>query len=331
MVSKRPLQPSCVSDRPNIGLFNLKNFPPWDCTETRPWAVLGCLLHSRLLFAFALVPCLLGLQGTSQAQRPEPRHSIIRIPLDSHPGVRFPVTILLPNERRVHRLAIISHGLTTNAARRRGMKMPRYRRLEELLIRRGFWVAIPRRPGYGPDGGRFLEDYGNCGAPNYSKSARAIASIISATVRDFTRRYKIEKAKIVLIGHSGGAIGSLAFAAGQKSSIQRMRLLGAINFSGGFGGKSFGIAFNNCATGRLKSLISQLGLNIRVPTLWLYAQNDTYFDPKLSRSMLRIFRQSGGIAEYHLLPPVTKIGHGIIVSDRASVIWRPIVERFLQK
>jgi pimeloyl-ACP methyl ester carboxylesterase len=59
-----------------------------------------------------------------------------------------------------------------------------------------------------------------------------------------------------------------------------------------------------------------------VPTLWIYAENDTYFPPALSRRLADAFAAAGGKADYVLLPPVGGEGHAAI---RSNAWERPLV------
>jgi dienelactone hydrolase len=66
-----------------------------------------------------------------------------------------------------------------------------------------------------------------------------------------------------------------------------------------------------------------------VPTLWFYAENDSYFPPRLSKRLVEAFRLAGGRAEFHLLPPVGRDGHTMINSAEAAALWEPMLEKFL--
>jgi pimeloyl-ACP methyl ester carboxylesterase len=72
------------------------------------------------------------------------------------------------------------------------------------------------------------------------------------------------------------------------------------------------------------------GQSTRIPTLWLYAANDSYFDAALSERMADAFRGAGGIAEYHLLPALDGEGHFLMFSPEAMPLWAPIITSFLQ-
>jgi hypothetical protein len=69
------------------------------------------------------------------------------------------------------------------------------------------------------------------------------------------------------------------------------------------------------------------GATARIPSLWLYAANDTYFPPDLSGRMADAYRNAGGTIEYHLLPAISGEGHALIAQQAA---WAPYVDAFLK-
>jgi pimeloyl-ACP methyl ester carboxylesterase len=75
---------------------------------------------------------------------------------------------------------------------------------------------------------------------------------------------------------------------------------------------------------------AEFGGMTRVPTLWLYAANDTFFDAALSERMAAAFRGAGGLVEYHLLPSFDDDGHFLMFSPNAVRLWAPLLERFLR-
>jgi hypothetical protein len=65
--------------------------------------------------------------------------------------------------------------------------------------------------------------------------------------------------------------------------------------------------------------------------LWIYAENDTFFGPALSKRMHEAYTGAGGNAEYYMLPPFGSDGHFMIGSADAIPIWEPLVKQFLEK
>jgi dienelactone hydrolase len=84
---------------------------------------------------------------------------------------------------------------------------------------------------------------------------------------------------------------------------------------------------NNCSPDRLIAAAANYGKASRVPTLWLYASNDSYFPPDLSREMADAFRGAGGTVDYRLLPALGKEGHSLI--NAPAAVWGPYLEAFL--
>ena len=67
----------------------------------------------------------------------------------------------------------------------------------------------------------------------------------------------------------------------------------------------------------------------RVPTLWLYASNDSFFRPDLARAMASAWQSGGGKAELHVFPPYGSDGHNL-ADDRAGWdVWGDAVDRFM--
>jgi pimeloyl-ACP methyl ester carboxylesterase len=73
----------------------------------------------------------------------------------------------------------------------------------------------------------------------------------------------------------------------------------------------------------------QFGEKTRIPSLWIYAENDSFFPPELSKRLVEGFRMAGGRADFHLLPPVGSDGHELIRSSEGAVLWAPLLEKFL--
>ena len=84
-----------------------------------------------------------------------------------------------------------------------------------------------------------------------------------------------------------------------------------------------------CDLDNLVAAARDLGSTARVPTLWIYTQNDTFFGPALSKSMFEAFTTAGGIGEYHLLPAFKEDGHFFVDYPEAVQVWAPIVLKFL--
>jgi dienelactone hydrolase len=85
-----------------------------------------------------------------------------------------------------------------------------------------------------------------------------------------------------------------------------------------------------CSPDRLVDAVKQYGATTRVPTLWIYAENDHFFGPALARRMFDAFVAAGAPrAEFFPAPTTGKDGHQFI--NEASTTWEPVVSDFLHK
>jgi dienelactone hydrolase len=224
-------------------------------------------------------------------------------------------------------LAVINHGSTHNALQRAEYRTPEYRALTEWLVAHGYAVAVPLRPGHGKTGGPYHEDGGSsCAVADYRKAGLGSASSIAATIDYMIHQRFVQKTGVVAVGHSAGGWGALALGSQHYPPLKAV-----VAFASGLGGRVNGEAGNNCAPDRLIAAARQFGEQTRVPSLWIYAENDSYFGPDLSRRLADAYRLAGGRAEYHLLPPVGSDGHNLVNDPDAEKLWGPLLEKFLKE
>lgn len=216
-------------------------------------------------------------------------------------------------------LAVISHGSPPDASQRPRMDVPTFAAASNWLLQRGYLVALPLRRGYGETGGPWREAYGSCGDPNYYRAGLVTAEDIQAVVGFFRARPEVARDRVLLIGQSAGGWGSIAADSQNPPGVSAV-----INFAGGRGGNP---RTGNCAPQRLVDAAGRYGATARIPSLWLYSENDKFFAPALSRKMFDAFVRAGGRAEYVALPAFGADGHRIFADGRA--LWQPPVERFL--
>jgi dienelactone hydrolase len=208
------------------------------------------------------------------------------------------------------RLAVIAHASVQNVLRRAQMPQPEYRALAAWLVKRGFAVLVPERPGHGATGGRYLEDQGGCDEADYSRSGRATADEIALPLRYLHGQSFIRPDGTVVVGHSAGAWGALALSGENPHDIAAI-----IAFAPGRGGHANDFPHQVCAPHSLLAAAAEFGKTARVPVTWLVAANDTYFSPELSRQLAEAFRSSGGKAEFRVLAPSGSEGHWLAETE----------------
>ena len=223
-------------------------------------------------------------------------------------------------------LALLNHGSDEDTRLRARQVLPDWPELVGFLVRRGYAVLLPLRPGHGATGGKYLETQGSCGRPDYVAAGNGAADSMLTAIAYMRKQDFIRPDRAVVIGNSAGGWGALALAARQPGGVSAV-----VNFAGGRGGRDRGKANNNCAPDRLVAAAARFGASESIATLWLYSENDTYFAPDLSLRMADAFEAAGGRVEYHLLGPVRGDGHALIATEGDEATWKPVLGKFLDR
>jgi dienelactone hydrolase len=325
-----------VVDRtPRCGLFGYKDAESIVALEEFA-RMRGCLSRfSRPGFAAATcalvvfflsvpaVPRTEPLAGPQTAEQGAFRNQLWLLP-SGQPGVLMRTTVLRPMGVGPFPLVVINHGTTQNAERRRMLAAPAFDALSHWFVRHGFAVAVPQRPGHGATGGAYREDQGGCDDADFARAGLGAADSIAAAVAYLRAQSFVQRSGIIVVGQSAGGWGALALASRAPPGLRAV-----INFAGGLGGRSYDRPDNNCASDRLIETAEDFGRTTRVPTLWVYTENDSYFPPRLSKAMASAFRAAGGKVDYQLLPGFGADGHFLAESEGSDAVWGPVVEQFL--
>ena len=279
-----------------------------------------CGLRAGALFIFLScvpsVPRAEPLAGPQGAEQGAFRRQAWLVP-SAQPGVLMRTTVFRPPGPGPFPLVIINHGTTQNAERRRLMALPQFETLSRWFVQHGFAVAVPERPGHGATGGIYREDQGGCDDADFARAGFGAADSIAAALAYLRAQPFVRRSGAIMAGQSAGGWATLALASRAPVGVRA-----AINFAGGLGGRSYDQPDNNCAPDRLIATAGEFGRTARIPTLWIYSENDSYFAPRLSGAMAAAFRAAGGRVDYRLLPPFGSDGHYLAwtaVPDRAGV------------
>jgi dienelactone hydrolase len=236
----------------------------------------------------------------------------------------LPVRIFRPPGPGPFPLAIVNHG-SPGGGKRGEVRLPVFRTLSDWLLARGYVVALPLRRGYGSVGGGWDEGFGRCNSPDYDKAGLETARDIEAVLAILSEQAYVQKGSAIIIGQSAGGWGTLALASRNPPGV-----LGHVNFAGGRGGRQGNQPNRNCTPAELVRAAARFGATARQPTLWLYAENDSFFAPALAQQMHHAFVRAGGRAAFHLFPAVGDDGHGLVSLREGVEHWAPVLEKFLR-
>ena len=230
-----------------------------------------------------------------------------------------------PGEAR-QPLVVINHGSPADSSQRAKMEPPRFTALSSWFLARGYVVALPLRRGYGESGGSWAEAYGRCDAPDYYSAGLQSAADVQATI-DFMRTQPyVAPDRTLVVGQSAGGWATVALSSRNPPGVP-----GMVNFAGGRGGhqKLPGGGIGNCTPEALVQAAAKYGATARVPLLWIYAENDSFFEPALARRMVAAYDAAGGKATYRPVGAFGRDGHSLAGSDGGAPIWQPLVQSFL--
>jgi dienelactone hydrolase len=252
-------------------------------------------------------------------------------------GLLLPLPILARLVRPVGTgpfpLVIMNYGISFDQQQGRSYPPVESRDAAHWFAQRGYAVITPT----GPSGGAFdlperelykryfsaLED---CDDP-YSLAGSAARATANNWIIDYmTRERLIIPDKVIVVSQSAGGWAAIALGSLNPTSIRAI-----ITFAAGRGGHVDGKPDNSCASKKLVEAAREFGRTSRIPMLWIYSSNDTYFEPELSKQVHEAFTGAGGIAEYHLLPPLGSDGEFLMDSPDGISTWAPLVSQFLDK
>lgn len=251
------------------------------------------------------------------------REEIVRVPGPG--GASLIATVMRPPGEARAPLVVINHGSPADGSQRAKMERPRYSALTSWFLARGYVVALPLRRGYGESGGTWAEAYGRCDTPDYYNAGLRGAADIQATI-DYMRTQPYVAGRTIVVGQSAGGWATVAL-----SSYNPPGVPGMVNFAGGRGGhqKLPGGGLGNCTPDALVQAAGKYGATARVPMLWLYTANDSFFEPSLAARMAAAYDAAGGRANYKALPAFGRDGHSLAGANSGVSLWSPLVESFL--
>lgn len=217
---------------------------------------------------------------------------------------------------------VLNHGRATTAEERLKLGRARYGEASRYFVGRGFIVAVPTRIGYGVSGGEDVEDAGDCRQRDYPPVFAAAADQVLTVLATVRQRPDAAPDRAVLVGQSVGGATVMAAAARNPAGVQAV-----FNFAGGAGGDPKNRPERPCATAQMERLYRGFGETARVPSLWVYAENDQYFGSVYPREWFGAFRDAGGVGEFLQVPPAGDDGH--LYFSRFAPLWQPAVGAFL--
>lgn len=245
----------------------------------------------------------------------------LRVPMPGAGEQGLQALFIRPSAPGKYPLVVFSHGTPRDPVARRQLSPYLYLPVAMQFARRGYAVAMVMRRSYGTSGGNY-EDGVDCGGDaNFTQTGLNAAADIRAALEYFARRPDVDADTIIAVGESAGGLGSIALA-----SLRPRGLVAAISFAGGHGSTA---SFQICQKYKLINAFAHYGRTAQVPTLWIYAENDTFFEPRVAQEFFSAFVRAGGTAEFIAHPRDGEDGHNFIY--RGVMVWPAYIDDFLRK
>jgi len=236
----------------------------------------------------------------------------------------FKVTVFYDNAAPRAPYAIINHGRAVKKEDRAKVGRARYVDVARYLMGKGFAVFVPTRIGYGVTGGEDVENTGTCQGKKYPPGYEAAAEQTRKVVDYARARPYVDPGRGLVMGQSFGGATAITIAAGNPQGV-----VATVNFAGGGGGNPIDFPEKPCRNDLLIEMFANYGKTARIPTLWVYSENDRYFGKEKPREWFKAFQDAGGKGEFVQLPAHGKDGHPSFTSNPTA--WKPAFEDFLRR
>jgi dienelactone hydrolase len=245
----------------------------------------------------------------------------IRVPIPDSGRQGLEAVMVRPNDSAAHPLALLTHGTPRESSRRSETAASKFIPQAREFARRGWTTVVVVRRGFGTSGGGYHEEGRSCSShPDYYDAGKHSAEDLRAAIVYLSTLPQVDASRIISVGVSTGGFANVALSADPPPG-----LLATISFAGGRGSKSPDLV---CNAGELIRAFAQFGHKSRVPMLWIYAQNDHFFGPKLAADFFRAFTEAGGKATFAMAAPIGEDGHSLYA--KGIPVWTPVVDHFLQ-
>ncbi|AYQ29134.1 MULTISPECIES: dienelactone hydrolase family protein [unclassified Polaromonas] len=274
---------------------------------------------------------LCGTAWAQQAERVSPQ--VIKLPLVID-GKSFDVVthVYKPAGDGPFPLVIFSHGRAPSRVDRAKLENPVLIGHANYWLRKGVAVIAPVRPGYGDTGGFDREDSGIrwsgkvcTGDADFTRVASHAGQTVVALHQWALQQPWVRKDRLLLEGQSVGGMTTVSVAA-----LNLPGVIGAVNFAGGSGGNPEDSPTRSCKPENMAKTYGELGKLVKVPNLWLYAENDQYWGPEAPREWHEAFKAGGSDTQFIQTGPLP--GHdGHALLTYGGKMWSVPLDAFVRK
>lgn len=240
---------------------------------------------------------------------------VIEIPAAAAGGAgraTLETTIFKPSGNGPFPLVVFNHGKERGDPRAQERSRPLAFARE--FVRRGYVVVAPNRRGFAHSGGHYSEH--GC---EVEENGLAQAQDVAATIDFMAKQNYVDAARIVVAGVSYGGLTTIAYGAQPQAGVR-----GLLNFAGG-------LRQYACASwqANLTRAFGAYGGKVRLPSLWFYGDNDSFWPPQLVHQMYGAFVHHGARAQLIDVGRYKNDAHRLVADRDGIAAWWPSTAGFL--
>jgi dienelactone hydrolase len=284
----------------------------------------------RSFIVLSFVWLALGLAIVAEAA-PSPlavENSFLSVDIDGKP---FRLQAMIVKEAaRTGRLpvALITHGQSNDLAERLKVDPASYIFVAREFARRGWLAVVVARRGFGKSTGSSPYALQACRRGDYGATFKPQIDDMAAALQAVARRADADANRVVGFGTSVGGVVMLGLAARAPQGLRAVVNMsgGALSFPAPGADQSA-----SCWPEHLPPLFAEYAKTSRVPTLWLYAENDSFFPADYVRQLQAAYVAAGGLSDFYLFPPLKGDGHNLYSLHDGMQHWIPTLDAFLRR
>jgi dienelactone hydrolase len=237
---------------------------------------------------------------------------VVSIPIPGTNGEALETTIFKPDGNGPFPLIVFNHGKERGDPRLQSRSRPLPFARE--FVRRGYVVVAPNRRGFAQSSGTYVE-HGCDVADNGLVQAQDVAT----TIDFMTRQPYVDGSRIVVAGASHGGLTTIAYGQKPQPGVR-----GLLNFAGG-------LRQDACPAWKenLTHAFATYGDKVRLPSLWFYGENDSFWSPGLVAQMYGAYVHGGAHAQLVDFGVYKDNAHRIVGDRDGVAVWWPHAQQFL--
>ena len=276
-------------------------------------------LAALLCLVISAAPCLASAQPFTDDEKRMPaapvHEQVLTLPGDPSRPVTLEVTLFEPSGPGPFPLAVMNHGATNASGVNRGDRY-RFTVSAYYFLSRGYAVALPMMRGFAQSGGDIV--HAGC---DLAAVADANARDIAAVTAAIERRPEIDRSRVVVAGQSFGAWNTLGVGADPPPGVKALVLFNAA------------LRVSDCSRQdeAMIEAAASLGARARLPSLWLYGDNDKVVPNATWGAMVSRYGSAGGKADLSNIGSWGTDSHEFLSDPQSLPRWAPRVDAFLAR